>query len=69
MCLSLLSCLLYVLRCVFTLQADKGFKGADGGNEGPRNAPVQFEKDDTEADPFGLDAFIQSAKKGSSSSK
>merc|ERR1712000_629220 len=42
----------------------KGFAGAEGGESaGPRDGPVQFEKE-KESDPFGLDSFLQSAKDG-----
>lgn len=44
-------------------KADKGFRGTEGGSGGPRNAPVQFEKDEAEQDPFGLDAFLKDVKK------
>uniref|UniRef100_A0A7S3GK73 SKI-interacting protein SKIP SNW domain-containing protein n=1 Tax=Palpitomonas bilix TaxID=652834 RepID=A0A7S3GK73_9EUKA len=40
---------------------DKGFSGTEGGGES-RSGPVQFEK---EADPFGVDQFLESAKRGS----
>jgi SNW domain-containing protein 1 len=42
----------------------KGFSGAEraaGDASAPRDGPVQFEKE-SEADPFGLDSFLQSAK-------
>ena len=45
---------------------DKGFDGADGpdagGGGGGRGRPVEFEQED-EADPFGLDEFLDEAKK------
>lgn len=44
-------------------RADKGFAGATG-REGPRDRPVEFEKDAEEADPFGLDQFLTEVKKG-----
>ncbi|CAN0027796.1 unnamed protein product [Ectocarpus sp. 6 AP-2014] len=43
-------------------RADRGFKGTESGATGARNAPVQFEADPAEADPFGLDAFLKDAK-------
>ncbi|GAA94259.1 hypothetical protein E5Q_00908 [Mixia osmundae IAM 14324] len=42
--------------------ARKGFEGAD--LQETRTGPVQFEKDTT-ADPFGVSAFLDEAKKGS----
>lgn len=55
--------------------ADKGFEGTQGGQGTSRTGPVQFEKMDTRAatmssapvtdDPFGLDAFLDKAKKDS----
>lgn len=44
-------------------RADKGFAGAKE-REGPRERPVEFEKDHDEADPFGLDQFLTEVKKG-----
>mmetsp|Transcript_4547 Transcript_4547/g.8523 ORF Transcript_4547/g.8523 Transcript_4547/m.8523 type:complete len:579 (-) Transcript_4547:691-2427(-) len=42
---------------------DKGFAGASGADgAGPRHGAVQFEKDQVEADPFGLDAFLTEVK-------
>lgn len=37
-------------------------QGTESGAAGARNAPVQFEADPAEADPFGLDAFLKDAK-------
>ncbi|CAL9001696.1 unnamed protein product [Prunus brigantina] len=42
---------------------DKGFGGASE-RSGPRDRPVEFEKDVEEADPFGLDQFLTEVKKG-----
>ncbi|GLJ15881.1 hypothetical protein SUGI_0262220 [Cryptomeria japonica] len=42
---------------------DKGFAGATERG-GPRDRPVEFEKDAEEADPFGLDQFLTEVKKG-----
>ncbi|KAH7547628.1 hypothetical protein FEM48_Zijuj01G0330000 [Ziziphus jujuba var. spinosa] len=42
---------------------DKGFTGTSEKN-GPRDRPVEFEKDTEEADPFGLDMFLTQVKKG-----
>ncbi|XP_059634918.1 SNW/SKI-interacting protein A-like [Cornus florida] len=42
---------------------DKGFGGASG-KTGPRDRPVEFEKEAEEADPFGLDQFLTEVKKG-----
>jgi SNW domain-containing protein 1 len=41
----------------------KGFQGAETGS-GSRDGPVQFEKEMDEADPFGLEQFMTSAKRG-----
>merc|ERR1719153_2056049 len=45
--------------------ADKGFQGTEGGATGgsSRAGPVQFEKEAD--DPFGLDAFLDTAKRAS----
>ena len=46
-------------------KADKGFAGTEGGGGGGGGrgaAPVQFEQDKQEADPFGLDAFLTEVK-------
>lgn len=44
---------------------DKGFQGAEGdGAAGPRSGPVEFERKEVEADPFGLDAFLSEVKTG-----
>jgi len=45
--------------------ADKGFQGTEGGAAGgsSRAGPVQFEKEAD--DPFGLDAFLDTAKRAS----
>ena len=45
--------------------ADKGFQGTEGGAAGgsSRAGPVQFEKEAD--DPFGLDEFLDTAKKAS----
>ncbi|KAJ3085800.1 SNW domain-containing protein 1, partial [Quaeritorhiza haematococci] len=40
----------------------RGFKGAEGGSGAARDGPVLFEKD--ESDPFGLEQFMTSAKRG-----
>lgn len=37
-------------------------QGTESGAAGARSAPVQFEADPAEADPFGLDAFLKDAK-------
>lgn len=42
---------------------DKGFAGA-AERSGPRDRPVEFEKEAEEADPFGLDQFLTEVKKG-----
>ncbi|XP_059636712.1 SNW/SKI-interacting protein A-like [Cornus florida] len=42
---------------------DKGF-GGTSGKTGPRDRPVEFEKEAEEADPFGLDQFLIEVKKG-----
>lgn len=42
---------------------DKGFTGTSEKN-GPRDRPVEFEKDAEEADPFGLDMFLTEVRKG-----
>ncbi|PIA51454.1 hypothetical protein AQUCO_01100354v1 [Aquilegia coerulea] len=42
---------------------DKGFSGA-GERAGPRDKPVEFELQQEEADPFGLDEFLTEVKKG-----
>jgi len=43
---------------------DKEFEGVDRSKPvEPRNKPVEFEKDQPEEDPFGLDEFLSSAKK------
>ncbi|KAK9275660.1 hypothetical protein L1049_022927 [Liquidambar formosana] len=42
---------------------DKGFSGAPE-RAGPRDRPVEFEKEAEEADPFGLDQFLTEVKKG-----
>eukprot|EP00249_Psilotum_nudum_P018754 c26948_g1_i1 orf=153-1952(+) len=44
-------------------RADKGFAGATE-RTAPRDKPVEFEKDEEEADPFGLDQFLTEVKKG-----
>ncbi|KAG5189007.1 SKIP/SNW domain-containing protein [Tribonema minus] len=45
-------------------KADRGFKGTEAGVSHRGAEPVQFERDAEEADPFGLDAFLQEATKG-----
>ena len=51
--------------------ADKGFEGTQGGQTAGRSGPVQFEKAagkpavPVSDDPFGLDAFLDKAKKDS----
>ncbi|XP_057953668.1 SNW/SKI-interacting protein A-like [Malania oleifera] len=42
---------------------DKGFAGASE-RAGPRDRPVEFEKEAEEADPFGLDQFLTEVRKG-----
>ncbi|EEF31786.1 nuclear protein skip, putative [Ricinus communis] len=42
---------------------DKAFAGTSE-KAGPRDRPVEFEKDAEEADPFGLDQFLTEVKKG-----
>jgi SNW domain-containing protein 1 len=42
---------------------DKEFAGTSQ-RTGPRDRPVEFEKDEEEADPFGLDQFLTEVKKG-----
>ncbi|XVF63128.1 hypothetical protein PTKIN_Ptkin09bG0064100 [Pterospermum kingtungense] len=42
---------------------DKGFSGTSE-KSGPRDRPVEFEKEAEEADPFGLDQFLTEVKKG-----
>lgn len=42
---------------------DKAFAGTSE-KVGPRDRPVEFEKDVEEADPFGLDQFLTEVKKG-----
>ncbi|KAL5768766.1 hypothetical protein ACOSQ2_015549 [Xanthoceras sorbifolium] len=42
---------------------DKGFAGSSE-RSGPRDRPVEFEKEAEEADPFGLDQFLTEVKKG-----
>jgi len=43
---------------------DRDFEGVDRSKKAePREGPVQFEREE-EADPFGLDQFLQDAKKG-----
>lgn len=46
----------------------KGFQGAEGGSQG-HNGPVEFEKETlgkpkVDKDVFGLDTFLNKAKKG-----
>lgn len=46
----------------------KGFQGAEGGSQG-HQGPVEFEKEilgkpKTDKDVFGLDTFLNKAKKG-----
>mmetsp|Transcript_27752 Transcript_27752/g.34704 ORF Transcript_27752/g.34704 Transcript_27752/m.34704 type:complete len:546 (+) Transcript_27752:38-1675(+) len=43
---------------------DKGFKGTEYTSAQSRDAPVQFEREEEELDPFGLDQFLTDAKKG-----
>jgi len=43
---------------------DKGFEGTQDGRKRSRDEPVQFEREEVESDPFGLDAFLTDAKKG-----
>lgn len=42
---------------------DKGFAGATE-SAGPRDRPVEFEANEAEADPFGLDQFLTEVRKG-----
>lgn len=42
---------------------DRAFAGTNE-KTGPRDRPVEFEKDAEEADPFGLDQFLTEVKKG-----
>ncbi|KAL1804850.1 hypothetical protein ACET3Z_027918 [Daucus carota] len=42
---------------------DKSFTGTSE-KTGPRDRPVEFEKEHEEADPFGLDQFLTEVKKG-----
>jgi len=42
---------------------DKAFAGTSE-KTGPRDRPVEFEKEAEEADPFGLDQFLTEVKKG-----
>ncbi|TYJ29488.1 hypothetical protein E1A91_A06G071900v1 [Gossypium mustelinum] len=42
---------------------DKAFAGTSE-KSGPRDRPVEFEKEVEEADPFGLDQFLTEVKKG-----
>lgn len=42
---------------------DKSFTGTSE-KTGPRDRPVEFEKEPEEADPFGLDQFLTEVKKG-----
>ena len=42
---------------------DKGFAGTTE-RPGSRDKPVEFEKNQDEADPFGLDQFLTEVKKG-----
>ncbi|KAL2641422.1 hypothetical protein R1flu_009009 [Riccia fluitans] len=46
-------------------RADKGFAGT---SEGARDRPLEFEKEEEEADPFGLDQFLTEVKKGKKAS-
>lgn len=55
----------------FALGVSRGFEGTEAGAggagaDGPREGPVQFEKDTDpiSVDPFGLDSFMDAAKKG-----
>jgi len=52
------------LRSTDRFQPDKGFSGADKGQK--RAGPVEFEK---EEDPFGIDQFLNEAKKGKRSTE
>lgn len=56
---------LEALRSSKRFVADKGFQGTEGGAQPgtSRAGPVQFEKEAD--DPFGLDAFLDTAKKAS----
>ena len=42
----------------------RGFAGTEGAGPANRNQPVQFEAQQPEADPFGLDQFLSDVKKG-----
>lgn len=51
----------------FSLGVSHTFEGTSGpgASQEPRDGPVQFEKDtETSIDPFGLDSFLDAAKKG-----
>jgi SNW domain-containing protein 1 len=45
--------------------SDKGFDGSSG--QPRRDGPVEFEQEDNEADPFGLDQFLSEAKESKKS--
>ena len=51
-----------VVRSSKKFVPDKGFSGA-ASSGGGRSGPVEFQKDTD--DPFGLDAFLDTAKKAS----
>lgn len=42
---------------------DREFSGTDRAAQNARSGPVQFEKEEKEEDPFGLDQFLNLAKK------
>lgn len=49
---------------------DRGFAGADAAPAGPRTKAVEFEKHaEAEADPFGLDQFLDQVKGGGAGRK
>lgn len=51
------------LRKTERFKADRGFAGTSE-RAGPRDRPVEFEKDQPEEDPFGLDQFLTEVKTG-----
>ncbi len=51
------------LRKTSRFVPDKEFSGTDRSAGAGRSGPVQFERD--EEDPFGLDQFLDTAKKAS----
>ena len=55
-----------VLKAARFKAGDRGFEGSreQGENQRAQGAPVEFEADADEADPFGLDQFLSEAKRG-----